>query len=206
MSISDLDEKDSLPGTKRVEALADGIFAIAMTLLVLNLSFPLVDHGVQSLLNMLSSQVTDFLDYGLSFILLAIFWIMHHQQFHYIQRTDSRHIWINIFILLFIALVPFSTSLIGDYGSNVVANIFFSANILVIGFLFLINWIYATGSRRLVKHDLNAKLIIRTTRRISVIPCVALMSMILSLFSPFWSNWLFLLIPLVQLFESLLDK
>ena len=58
MQDSDLNDKNSLPGTKRIEALADCIFAIAMTLLVLNLSFPLVERSPQSLLKMLSGQVT----------------------------------------------------------------------------------------------------------------------------------------------------
>ncbi len=198
MPDSDLNEKSSLPGTKRIEALADGIFAIAMTLLVLNLSFPLVQGGAENLLKMLSSQVTDFLSYGLSFILLAIFWIMHHQQFHYIQRTDSKHLWINILILMFVALVPFSTSIIGDYGVNMVADVFFSANILIIGFLFLINWVYATDNYRLVKHDLDRQIIVKTVRRISVIPIVSLLAIIMSLFIPLGSIWLFILVPIIQ--------
>ncbi|MCX6001269.1 MAG: TMEM175 family protein [Chloroflexi bacterium] len=198
MSDSDLNDKNSLPGTKRIEALADGIFAIAMTILVLNLSFPLVESSPQSLLKMLSGQVTDFLSYGLSFILLAIFWIMHHQQFHYIQRTDSKHLWINIFILMFVALVPFSTSIIGDYGVNMIADVFFSSNILIIGFLFLINWVYATGKYRLVRLDLDRQIIVRTVWRISVIPIVSLLALIVSLFSPFGSVWLFVFIPIIQ--------
>ncbi|MCX5997354.1 MAG: TMEM175 family protein [Chloroflexi bacterium] len=198
MPDTDLNGKNSLPGTKRIEALADGIFAIAMTLLVLNLSFPLVESSPQSLLKMLSGQVADFLSYGLSFILLAIFWIMHHQQFHYIQSTDSKHLWINIFILMFVALVPFSTSIIGDYGVNMIADVFFSSNILIIGFLFLINWVYATGKCRLVSLDLDRQIIVRTVWRISVIPIVSLLAIIVSLFSPFGSVWLFILIPIIQ--------
>lgn len=198
MSDADFSEKSSLPGTKRIEALADGIFAISMTLLVLNLSFPLVQGGTESLRKMLASQVTDFLSYGLSFILLAIFWIMHHQQFHYIQHTDSKHLWINVFILMFVALVPFSTSLIGDYDMNMVAHVFFSSNILIIGFLFLINWVYATGNYRLVKHDLDRQIIVNTVRHVSVIPIVSLVALIVSLFSPFGSVWLFILIPIIQ--------
>jgi uncharacterized membrane protein len=193
---------DSLPGTKRIEALADGIFAIAMTLLVLNLNLPqVVNRGPENLLKMLSGQIYDFLDYALSFMLLAVFWIIHHQQFHYIQRTDTRHLWINIFILMFVALVPFSTSIVGDYGVNIVADIFFEANILILGFLFLINWIYATTNHRLTRHDLEEHVIVSSIRRVSVIPIVALVTMIASLFSPLWSLGLFLLIPIIQLFK-----
>jgi uncharacterized membrane protein len=198
MPESDNSINNSLPSTNRIENLADGIFAIAMTLLVLNLSFPLVTSTPQNLLKMLSSQAIDFLEYGLSFILLAIFWIMHHQLFHYIQRTDSKHLWINIFILMFVALVPFSTSIIGDYGINMVADVFFSSNILIIGFLFLINWVYATNNHRLVRHDLERQIIVKAVRRISVIPIVSLLALIVSLFSPIGGIWLLILIPIIQ--------
>lgn len=151
MSDADFSEKSSLPGTKRIEALADGIFAISMTLLVLNLSFPLVQGGTESLRKMLASQVTNFLSYGLSFI-----------------------------------------------DMNMVAHVFFSSNILIIGFLFLINWVYATGNYRLVKHDLDRQIIVNTVRHISVIPIVSLVALIVSLFSPFGSVWLFILIPIIQ--------
>ncbi|MGD0855727.1 MAG: TMEM175 family protein [Dehalococcoidia bacterium] len=198
--MSDSNDNGSLPGTKRIEALADGIFAISMTLLVLNLNLPQSVHrGPENLLKMLSGQLYDFLDYGVSFILLAIFWILHHQQFHYIQRTDNKHLWINILILMFVALVPFSTSIEGDYGVNMVADIFFSANILILGFMFLINWIYATSGRRLVRGDLEERIVRHSIWRVSIIPIVALATMISSLFSPYWSLGLFLLIPIAML-------
>jgi uncharacterized membrane protein len=200
--MSDFNDGGSLPGTKRIEALADGIFAIAMTLLVLNLSLPQsVSPGSESLLKMLSGQIYDFLDYALSFMLLAVFWIMHHQQFHYIQRTDTRHLWISIFILMFVALVPFSTSIVGDYGVNTVADVFFEANILILGFLFLLNWMYATGGRRLVRHDLDERVVAKSIRRISIIPIVSLVTMVVSVFSPYWSLGLFLLIPVLLLIK-----
>lgn len=201
MPDSDFSEKNSLPDTKRIENLADGIFAIAMTLLVLNLSFPLVQGGAESLRRVLASQATNFLSYGLSFILLAGFWMMHHQEFHYIEHTDRKHLWINVFILMFVVLVPFSTSLIGNYGSNMFAHIFFAANILVIGFLFLINWVYATDKHRLVRHDLNRQIIVDTVGRISVIPIVSLVVLTVSVFSHFGSVWLFILIPIIQFIQ-----
>ncbi len=202
MSYLNSDTKSSWPTTKRIEALTDGIFAIAMTLLVLNLSLPpLTQHSPQILLSMLSSQLYDFLDYGLSFILLAIFWIIQHEQFHYLQHTDTKHLWINIFMLMFVALVPFSTSIVGDFGKNTIADIFFSGNILILGFLFLFNWIYATGNSRLVSHDLEDKIVTRGIVTAAVIPMVSLATMITSLFSPYWCLWIFLFIPLSLIFR-----
>lgn len=85
--------------THRLEALADGIFAIAMTLLVLNLALPESGKGLAELRSLLLGQLDKFFSYAVSFILLAILWVRHHEQFHYIKRTDGRHLWINVFFL-----------------------------------------------------------------------------------------------------------
>src|SRR4030065_989192 len=107
--------------TRRIEALADGIFAISMTLLVLTLTLPDMMDTKLNLSQLLAEQWPKFFNYALSFFLLAIFWIVHHQQFHYIRRTDRTHIWINIGILMFVALVPFTTDVAGDYSGRTIA-------------------------------------------------------------------------------------
>ena len=104
--------------TRRIEALADCIFAFAMTLLVLTLTLPDVMQTKLSLSQLLVAQWPKFFNYALSFLLLAVFWVIHHQQFHVIRRTDSRHVWINVGILMFVALMPFSTDVVGDYGGE----------------------------------------------------------------------------------------
>ena len=103
--------------TIRLETLTDGVFAIAMTLLVLNLRFPVTKAGLteRELEQIVFGQSNVFFNYFLSFILLALFWMLHHQQFHFFRKTDRSHIWINIFILMFVALLPFSASLVGPF-------------------------------------------------------------------------------------------
>ncbi|MHB1391144.1 MAG: TMEM175 family protein [Thermoleophilia bacterium] len=75
----------------RIEALADGIFAIAMTLLVLGLEVPQIPHeaAASELFGLLSADWPRFEDYALSFLLLAMFWITHHRQFHLIRRVNN---------------------------------------------------------------------------------------------------------------------
>ena len=107
----------------RLETLVDGIFAIVMTLLVMTVVVPqrqvvIKDVGFEL---MILSKFHDIANYALSFILLAIFWIEHHEQYHFIKRTDRVHIWINIFTLLFIALFPFSTSLLNEFPDKDIA-------------------------------------------------------------------------------------
>jgi uncharacterized membrane protein len=185
--------------TRRIEALADGIFAIAMTLLVLTLTLPDMAETKLNLSQLLADQWPKFFNYALSFLLLAIFWIVHHQQFHVIRRTDRGHIWINIGILMFVALMPFSTDIAGDYSDETLAEIVFGANLLILGLLFLLNWWYACRNHRLVDPDLDRETIASGIRRNCVTPVVAAISMVLSLFIPQWALMVYMLIPIIQL-------
>ena len=185
--------------TRRIESLSDAIFAFAMTLLVLNLVIPDSSAGLSTagLNDLLLSQLHKFFNYALSFVLLAIFWIAHHQQFNYIQRSDSRLTWINIIILMFVALMPFTNDLAGDFSGKTTAEILFVGNILVLGLLFLVNWVYATRGSRLVDHDLDRALVSRGIRRNLVLPTVSIVALALSVFIPPWSLWVYLLVPVV---------
>ena len=184
--------------TRRIEALADGIFAISMTLLVLTLTLPDMMETRLSLSQLLAEQWPKFLNYALSFVLLAIFWMVHHQQFHVIRRTDRIHVWINIGILMFVALMPFSTDVVGDYSGETMAGLVVSANLMILGLLFLLNWWYACRNHRLVDADLDRETIVAGIRRSCVTPGVAAVSMVLAFFVPGWGLWAYMLIPVIQ--------
>ena len=185
--------------TGRIETLTDGIFAIAMTLLVLSLNLPETVTGATDvqLRDLLFGQAHKFVNYALSFVLLAIFWIVHHQQFHHIKRTDSRLLWINIFILMFVVMMPFSTDLVGDFSGQTTAEILFATNMLILGLLFTANWVYATRNHRLVDPELDGEFITKATRRNLVTPAISVIVILLSLFIPHWSTWLYVMVPVV---------
>jgi len=188
--------------TRRIEALTDGVFAIAMTLLVLTLDLPQINKGMVprcQLHDFLFSQWYVLYNYALSFILLAMFWVMHHVQFHLIQRTDRIHLWINMIILLFIALVPFSTSLVGDFHGVRLAEFFFSANLFIVALLFLLNWLYSSYNHRLINKEMSKEEMKKITLRGLVFPAVALLSVVLSVFWPAHSSEAFFLVPLLLL-------
>jgi uncharacterized membrane protein len=187
--------------THRIEALSDGIFAFAMTLLVLTLTLPdaMAEVTNVQLHELLLGQAHKFFNYFLGFMLLAIFWMPHHQQFHWIKRTDSRLIWINVFILMFVALTPFSTDIVGDFSGNTMAEVFFATNLLILGLLFMANWAYATRGHRLVDPDLSEDIIVQGLRRGMVTPIVSAVVIVLSFFVPEWSLWLYLSVPLILL-------
>jgi uncharacterized membrane protein len=185
--------------TRRIEALADGIFAIAMTLLVLTLTLPDATQTKLSLSQLMAEQWPKFFNYALSFLLLAIFWVIHNQEFHVIRRTDRGHIWINIGILMFVALMPFSTDVTGSYSNETLAEILFSANLLILGLLFLLNWWYACSNHRLVDPDLSRETIATGMRRSCVTPIIAAISIVLSFFIPRWALTVYILVPIIQL-------
>lgn len=185
--------------TRRIEALADCIFAFAMTLLVLTLTLPDVMQTKLSLSQLLIAQWPKFFNYALSFLLLAVFWVIHHQQFHVIRRTDSRHIWINVSILMFVALMPFSTDVVGDYRHETMAELLFGANLMILGLLFLLNWWYACWHHRLVDVGLDREVIVRGIRRNCITPVVAAVAMVFAFLIPRWGLVVYVLIPIIQL-------
>jgi uncharacterized membrane protein len=194
----------SLSMTKnRIESLADNVFSVAMTLLVINLTIPEALRISDTELHMLLlNQWQKFINYFMSFLLLAILWVLHHQQFHFIHKTNSVHLWVNILILMFVVLMPFSTSLIGDYGEKTTARAFFSANMMILALLFHVNWTYATKNHNLVKPDLAVESIRTGTRRSLVFLLVSLAALLFSLTIPKWSSLLYLLIPVVLSMKS----
>lgn len=195
-------KKDKGPGfsTNRIETLTDGIFAIAMTLLVLTLELPATGGLTAAKLHeLLLAQYDKFFNYALSFILLAVFWVIHHQQFHHIRKTDHTLLWLNIITLIFVALMPFSTSLIGEFGYDWMADLFFNLNMFMLGLLFSLTWIYAALGHRLVSKTLEQKKIVAGIKRGLIVPVVSLIAIVLGFLSPGNSGFAYLLIPIIHM-------
>jgi len=183
----------------RIVALADGIFAIAMTLLVVTIDIPKKSQMIsaEGLHRFIFEQYHEILNYILSFILLAAFWTIHHQQFHYIKHTDRKHLWINIMIFMSITLVPFFTSLAGDFPDDLLAQLFFHFDMLTMGILFYLNWFYATKDKCLVESSLEDREITIEKKKLLIIPCAACLAIIISFIRPRVSSYLYLLIPVM---------
>lgn len=175
--------------SKRIETLVDGIFAIAMTLLVLNLSVPQLTSPVHdaTIHSFLINLIPKLFTYALSFVLLAIFWKVNHSQFYYIRRINTLLLWITIIWLLFVALVPFSTSLTGEYGNLQSAQIFFDLNLLAIGLLSALIWYYAT-EKKFTSNELTFDEIHKIRKINLLLPAASLLAMGLTFISPSWSS------------------
>ena len=186
--------------TSRSEGLTDGIFAIAMTILVLSfegvLEHPVVMNEKQ-LLDTIFGLLPDLLHYIESFMLLGVFWFLHHQQFHYIEKTDAALVFINILGLMFIGLVPFTTVMVGDYGQLHPAAVLFEINLLLAGIMFSVHWAYATKNKYLVEKNLDPAIIKYYMVRNMVIPVVALCSIGISFLNPRISIVLLFVVPII---------
>lgn len=145
------DTKTEYFPSARIESLTDGIFAFAMTLLVLSLNAPEL-HGLvtnQELTQQIMALSGRFFIFLLSFFLLAMAWGVHHKQFAKITRSNEPLMWINMLRLLFVIMIPFSSVLVGNYSELPTAVVFFTANIFLLCVVSYIEWKYA------VTHDLT---------------------------------------------------
>jgi uncharacterized membrane protein len=144
-------------GTSRLEAFTDGVFAIAATLLVLDLTTygfgPIRSDG--DMWSALGGMWELFLNFALSFLLLCLLWMTHVQQFEHVARVDSTIIWLNNVRLLFIVLVPFATSLTTEYSAWVAGRL-----LMPVAFFFAIlssylQWMCAVRNRTTMLPDLS---------------------------------------------------
>jgi uncharacterized membrane protein len=118
----------------RIEALTDGIFAVAMTLLVIELKLPdVASVKAQGGLNVvLLHMLPRLFAWIVSFYVLAIFWISHHRVFHYVQHVNKRILGVNMLMLALASLMPFSSSLIGEHGYSFTSQCIYAGNMALL--------------------------------------------------------------------------
>jgi uncharacterized membrane protein len=183
---------------KHLKNLVDGIFAIAMTLLVLNLVVPPIIGPVtyMAFRDFLYSLFPTFLQFFLSFVLLALFWILYHRVFQKIKVLNGILLWITFFWLFFIVMVPFSASLTGNYGKFFLAHIFFDLNMLGIA-LFIYADMYYAESRNLISEKVDPVNIQRTKIIIIGFILITLLALTLAILNIQYNEMVFvLLVPL----------
>jgi uncharacterized membrane protein len=165
MSTTHLRRTNDDRGTGRIEAFSDGVIAVAITLLILDVHVPNVQTG---LLQALLIQWPTYLGYVTSFLVIVIFWANHHNMFRYIQHVDYALLVINAFFLMCIAFIPFATAVLTKYITSPTeqhtAAIVYGATLLLNGILFNTIWWYVVWKRRLVRRDLDAQAARRITK------------------------------------------
>ena len=196
--------RDSLD-TARVETLADGVFAIAMTILIFNITVPTLANPAELPAKLLSLWPR-VLSYAISFVVLGVYWIGHHNQFAYIRRADRLFLWINILFLMCVAFIPFSAALLGQYPNQPIALVEYGANLVIVGTVLLIHWWYASAGHRLVDADLDPTLIRLASRRILRAPIAYLVAIALAFVSVPLSLTIYVLVPLWYILPGRIDR
>lgn len=169
--------------TRRIEALSDGVFAIAMTLLVLELRMPEVDSDagfVQGLLGL----APELASYVLSFLVLGAFWLGLHLQYEAIEAVDRKLAWIAIVLLLLISAVPFTTSLIGRLPDRSAAVVTYGAHLTVTGLVLYLHWWWASGPGELIRQGISRQTVAMRARLIVVGPAAFALGIPVALVSP----------------------
>ena len=141
-------------GIGRILALSDGVFAIALTLLILDIVLPARtndDNLGQTLLHIWPR----YLAYALSFLVIARFWVIHHQTFKLIVRDNTTLVWLNFLLLFFIAFLPFPTAVIGAHEGSAAAAVLYAVAVCLTGASSAAYLWYATGRANLIRPDVG---------------------------------------------------
>ena len=179
----------------RLLTLADGIFAIAMTLLVLDLRLP-ETPGVD-LATRLGSLIPRFGTFVVSFVVLGVFWFAHHQTFHFVVRVNRTLVWLSVLFFMGVALIPFVASVLGANYNDPIALTLYGGVIGLLTVLGYVVWWYLTGERGLVVGGLDPDLVRKVSQWITVGPSIALVAIVLAFVNSLISLLIYLVLPVL---------
>jgi len=149
--------------TDRLKALTDGVIAIVITLLVLELSVPIVkelDHS-EGLWPEVRELWREYLAYILSFFIVGLLWLYHHNVFRHIRRADGRLLLLNMLFLLAVSIMPFSSALVAKNWDERLSAIIYGGSLFLAAAAMAATFAYASYGRRLVEEDMTADFIRR---------------------------------------------
>ncbi len=163
---------------ERMVFFSDAVFAIAITLLVIDIRLPagLEITSNQALNQALLTALPGVFSYLISFFVIGSFWLAHHTLFTYVARIDTRLIWLNFLFLFFVAITPFPTRIVGEYGAFITAKVLYASDVVLMGLTKLILWLYVTRAQGLLVPGTTDAMIRHHTWRSLVIPGIFLVS------------------------------
>lgn len=184
-------------GVGRLAALSDGIFAVAMTLLVFDLRSP-DTKGVETEVDLIRTLVQfapQLILLAMSFLTLGIFWLGQQTQIHHLARSNYHFAWIQIAFLFMVSLIPFSTRVLLAFFHFRLAIVLYWANIMLLGIVLYGSWVYAERAG-LAKEDLSAEVGVAIRSRIKNAQVLYAVGLTLCLIHTAWSVGFFVLIQL----------
>ncbi|MEO6826404.1 MAG: TMEM175 family protein [Microbacteriaceae bacterium] len=202
-------EENQPISARRVEAYTDGVFAIAATLLVLDLTVDklglpdIAGASNDQLWNGLLGMADTFLSFTLSFILLGMFWAIHVRQFEFVVRVDGTVLWLNLVRLLLVVLIPFTTSINSDFQSVLLGRLLLPVNFFFVTALGAAQWLYASRSGSTLLSEIS-EFTVHATRLRAVLASVLAFGVIL--LAPFIGSAAFLLFAINPFLDRIVNR
>ena len=169
---------------ERLVYFSDAVFAIAITLLALEIRLPETQEPTtRELRDALLGLLPQFYGFAISFWIIAVYWLAHHRIFKYIRAYDRRLMVFNLLFLMWIALMPFSASLLGGYGAYQLAEVVYFSHMILTSLSMALLWWHATSGRKLVDPDIDPAVIRYNYARILFLPVVFVLAIVISFFS-----------------------
>lgn len=190
----------------RLEAFSDGVFAIVVTILVLEIHVPDVHQNPELLSLKLLELSPKILSFFASFILVTVWWVAHHQFFHIIEKTNRGLLWLNSIFLMLLAFVPFPTALIGEYPSAQIAVTIYGMTGALAGASFVVMRWYACFKAKLVYPSVPRAKLIAGMRRGIQNPIFYTLGTLITFASLKAAIVLFILIPLYYFVPGSLER
>ena len=183
----------------RVLALSDGVFAIAITLLILDIALPpkTSDAGLP---NALLALWPRYFAYVVSFVVIARFWVIHRLTFQLIARDDAVLVWLNLLLLMFVAFLPFPTAVLGKHNGVPAAAVLYAAAVILAGVASAACWWYASGRGNLLRPDVGRAQVRALRARGLASPVFFALTLPIALFAPYVAEiaWVFVF-PLTRI-------
>lgn len=137
----------------RLEAFSDGVFAIVITLLIIDVKVPIVNK--EQLNHSLFELIPKILSFVFSFIIVGSYWVAHHTMINFLEKVDRSVLWLNLFVLLTVVFIPFPAFLIGEYPYEKTSVILYGISLSFVNITGAFFWKFITYKRRYVKYNLT---------------------------------------------------
>jgi uncharacterized membrane protein len=189
----------------RVETFSDGIFAIIITLLVLEIKVPHIHdyHSDAELLTALLELFPKFIGWVISFFTIAVIWVNHHKIFKQIKELDNGVFWWNAFLLLWCTFIPFPTAVLGDYPNNLTSVVLYGLVMALMALGFTLMRLYAIRTKNVLGDHVDVTQFKKGTR-LSLLfgPVMYLIGILLGFIHPYMAFAVYLSIPIYFIFSE----
>ncbi len=196
-------KKESYISKSRAETFSDGIFAIIVTLLVLEIKVPVIQdrHSAQALWGAMAALFPKILSWMASFLMVCVIWVNHHRIFEQVRVISYAFFWLNAHLLLWCSFIPFPTALIGDYANNTTALLIFGFIMAMMSLAFYFMRLHLMRNSHVFHEHIDIRQY-RTATRNSLIfgPGLYLLGGISSLIHPYIAFAIFIIIPFYFIF------